>query len=156
VFPDQRVSQLCRRLGFRLERSHLTGLPRQDRNSVAIKHPVRGETGNALAGGDDPGEIERIRGAEPDELPAAVKPPNGPELSHGFGQRELLAGHSRDEASTPDFASGLESPEDHQEIAPGGRARFASEEAFEDDTVATKQGPGYQLDGTGGSVRLSP
>ena len=46
------------------ERSDFTALQREHRHAVAIEHPAPGHGRDSLAGGDDAGQVERVRGAD--------------------------------------------------------------------------------------------
>jgi len=71
-------------------------------------------------------------------------------LVDDFGEGELLAEGSADEAAAADFSTGFETAEDGQEVAPLGGIGFAGEEFAEEDSVTAEEDAGVGVEGGGG------
>src|ERR1035438_9751526 len=82
-----------------------------DEGAVAVADFAAGDCGNALAGEDDAGEVERVGGGDGDLVGGGVVA-GGMERCDGFGQGELLAAEACDEAAAADLAAGFEAAED--------------------------------------------
>ena len=92
----------------------------------------------------------RFSGSAPQMLTSCPARRLLPDLAHQadrVGQRELLAGQARDEASAANLAARLEPVIDAQQVAPRRQPRrLAFEHAPADDAVAFQQGPCDVLD----------
>src|SRR5919197_176724 len=96
---------------LRIDRSqppHAIPFTHGERRTIAIDDAVTARGADSLAGSDNPGEIQRIRGAYGDQ--AAIGP-DAPDLAQPFDsvrERELLPRHARHEPAAADLAPRLE------------------------------------------------
>ena len=106
--------------------------------AVAVAELLAGDGGDAVAGDDDADEVGGIGGGYGDDG-SAVAVAGGAEGVDGLGEGELLSAKAGDEASAAEFATGFETPEDAEEIAPAGSVGLAGEEVAEEDAVTCKE-----------------
>src|ERR1700730_13497637 len=104
--------------------------------AVAIGDPLTQHRGHARARGDDPREVERIAGGEPDGLAAGRLAPDGAQRLQRFGRGELLPDESAHHAPASQLPAHLETAVHAQEITPGGGPGLALQDLAEDDAVA--------------------
>ena len=110
----------------------------RDRDALAVQDPVAEDSGDPLAGGEDAGEVDRIRGAEDDQgfgARLAVAAQGGDGLRVG----ELLAAEAGHEASAAYFATGLQAPVGPQQLPSGRQAPFAFQDPTHHQAVALDQ-----------------
>ena len=69
--------------------------------------------------GEDPHQVERIGGGDPDRLALPLLAPDAPQALDRLGQGVLLANRARDEAPAADGAAGLAPAQGAQHISPG-------------------------------------
>ena len=130
----------------RCERSDHIAFLHRERHAVAISEARADGGADALAGGDDPGQVQRIGGADGDD---PIGRPASPRLAQSLDrvrQGELLARHAGDEPSAPQFSAGFQSPVDPREFAPRGGRRFSRQNPPEHDPVSAKQRSRKRLD----------
>ena len=119
---------------FRAPVRAATGTP------VAERDPGGCGGGDAVAEGDDAGEVQRVRRAQGHDgavRRGAAHPSQG---LHRLGQGVLLAGEARDEPPPADLAACFEAAEHAQQVPPRDGERFAREERLEHDAVTAQQG----------------
>jgi hypothetical protein len=115
------------------------------KNAVVVEDLLARDCGDAVAGDDDAGEVHGIGSGDRDDG-GAVAGAGGAEGFDGFGESVLFAAEAGDEAAAADFAAGLETAEDIEEVAPFGGVGFAGEEVAEEDSVAGEElaGEGFE------------
>src|SRR6185295_15823452 len=106
-----------------------------DGDAVVIRDAIRRDRADALARGEDAGEIERIGRADDEQRAESALAADLAQPRDGFRQRELLAGHSGDEPAAARLASCFHPPVDAGQLTPGRCIRLSREQAAEDDTV---------------------
>ena len=79
------------------------------------QHAVVGVGGDAVAGNEDAGEIERVGGSDPDGRGQRFQAPGCAQGFDRVGQGVLLAGQAADETAAADFAARFEAPAGHQD-----------------------------------------
>jgi len=124
-------------------------LAHRDRDAVDVSDASARAGADALAGRHYAGQVQGIRGRD-DERDCNGS--TAPDLSQPFdrtGQRELLAGHAGDEASSPNLPARFEAPVNTRQVAPRGDERLASKHATEHDAIAPQQGPRLCFDCVG-------
>ena len=107
--------------------------------AVLVDDAVAGDGGDALARGDDPGEVQRVGAGEGDQGAVAVFAADGAERVDGLGQGVLLAGELGDEAPAANLAAGLHPAPDSQEVAPRRQPRLPLGDLVKHDAVALEQ-----------------
>ena len=108
-----------------------------------------GDGGDAVAGDEDAGEVQRIGGSDDDRGFRCAGGMLGSGLAEGvcgFGEGVLLAEGAGDEAAAANLAAGFETAEDGEEVAPLGGVGFAGEEFAEEDTVAAEEDAGVGVE----------
>src|SRR5439155_552998 len=68
-----------------------------DGDAVAVGDSRSGDGADTVGAGEDADQVERIAGADDGEASVCRRPADLAKLLHGFGQRELFAGHAGDE-----------------------------------------------------------
>src|SRR5260370_42485589 len=106
---------------------------------------------DAPAGCDDAGKIQRVGGADGDQILDRGCATNRAHQADGFSECELLARDACDKASAANLATRFQAMIDTQQLAPRQHQAFAFEQAFEDDAIALEQ---YVSDGFLGSARI--
>src|SRR5204862_8165761 len=91
-------------------------------------YDTNGDSGaDALTGGNNTGEVERISRADRRQAHVWRGATNLAQLLDRLAEGELLAGHPGDESSTTNVAARLEPPVDACELAPRCGVRLAHE-----------------------------
>jgi hypothetical protein len=122
-------------------------------DAVAVEELFAGDSGDAVAGDDDAGEVHGIGSGYRDEG-GAVAGAGGAEGFDGFGESVLFAAEAGEEAAATDFAAGFETTKDVEEVAPFGGVGFAGEEVAEEDTVTGEELAGEGFESGIGSAGL--
>lgn len=99
---------------------------------------LAGDGSDADAWDEDADEVEGVGGGDGDFM-LAVAGARGAEGFDRFWEGKLLSAEARDETSATDFAAGLKTAEDVEEIAPLGSVRFTLQEITEEDAVAAEE-----------------
>src|SRR5882724_149199 len=147
ALPEQCRGQLIEAIDYQKNKQPSLAADERERGDAAlVEKPVSAQRWNSLARRDDPGEVERVRGADCDELPRRRLAASGAKLTDRFGQRELLAGHTGYESATANLAPRLEAAIGQQQVSPQRRVALSLEETAKDDAVAAQQGTGVGLD----------
>ncbi len=108
-----------------------------------------GDGGDAVAGDEDSGEVERVGSGDIDGGfggSGGVLGAGFAEGVDGFGEGILLAEGAGDEAATADLSTGFETTEDGEEVAPFGGVGFAGEKLAEEDAVAAEEDAGVGVE----------
>src|SRR5690606_14409769 len=128
----------------RLQPIYFVGYQSAQRYAVAIQNAVAGEGGYFVAGQYGTDQIERICGADADELFVAFELAYAAQCGECVGQRELFTGDAGDEAAAADFAARFHAAQYAQNVAPRRQpVGFASEQTPENYAVATQQRERY-------------
>ena len=101
-----------------------------------------GDGRDAVAGDEDSGKVQWIGGGDGDSGfggARGLQRAGFAERVDGFGEGVLLAEGAGDETATADLATGFETTEDGEEVAPFGGVGFAGEELAEEDSVAAEE-----------------
>ena len=77
--------------------------------------------GNARAGQDDAGQVQRVGGADADRLAGVMRLPDRPEDVERIRVGVLLAAETGHEAAAADGAPGFHPPERPEQVTPGNR-----------------------------------
>ena len=94
---------------------------------------------DAPAGCDDAGKIQRVGGADGDQVLDRGCATNRAHQANGFGECELLSRNACNKASTANLATRFQAMVDAQQLAPRQHQAFPFEQAFEDDAIADQQ-----------------
>src|ERR1051325_436044 len=124
--------------GFR-ERAQRVAFHHRDGRAVAVGDAVAGDGADALAAGENAGEVERIGGADDVQNVIGRGAADLAQFLDRLGQRELLAGHAGDEAAAADLAARVAAAVDARQVAPRRGVGLARGELAEDDAVAAKE-----------------
>ncbi len=106
--------------------------------------------GDAVAGDEDAGEVQRIGGGYGDRGFVGTGGVLGAGLAEAvdsFGEGVLFAEGAGDETAAADLAAGFETAEDGEKVAPPGGVGFAGEELAEEDAVAAEEDAGVGVEG---------
>src|SRR5262245_42805645 len=138
---------------FGLEGNKLIRLEGGDRSSVAQEDAVRGDGCDARSRREDADQIQRIGGADRDQLGARLLTVSRAlsadcaEEPDCFGQSELLAADAADKVSAANVALCLQPPIDPKGFEPGHAQRFLFQQTPENDPVASKKRARIDLEG---------
>jgi hypothetical protein len=141
--PRSKLYRLARLRHPRL-RERIRGLLIRQRDAVAVEDGAGVHGGDARARGDGACEVERVDGADADELAFLFQAADLAEGLDGFRAGVLLAVEAGDEAAAADGAAGLHAAEGAEDVTPGDGDVLALDEVAEDDAVTEEElfGPG--------------
>src|SRR5262245_43246327 len=87
----------------------------------------------------DSDQVQRISGADRDQLARFWSSPNGSQQSNRFRQRKLLSRKPADESTAANFTARFQLAVDHQQLAPRRSQSFAIEQLAHHDSIAAQQ-----------------
>ena len=112
-----------------------------DRHPIAIQQAVPRLRTDAPARRDNAGEIQRISGAECDQIALPRPVADFPQGGHRRGQRILLAGNALHKTPAAQLATRLQASVDIKQFPPGGQPAFPFQHPAENNAVAAQQHP---------------
>src|SRR6187549_2097361 len=89
-----------------------------ERRAVAVDNAVATRRADPVAGGDNPSQVQWIRGADGDETPIRRDTSDLSQTLDGLWQCKLLTGHAGDEPAAADLAARFKPPVDPRQLAP--------------------------------------
>src|ERR1019366_5918134 len=110
--------------------------------------PPPGDGADALAGNDDPHQVQRIRGRDDDAFAIRVlrQLAVGAQTFDCYRKRELLSEKSIDEAPAAHFAAVFQAAVTDLQFPPAWQIRFPCQQVAEDYAIAPQQHPAARLD----------
>src|SRR5205807_8556759 len=130
-----------------LEKVHLSGRERCNRQPVAVKETIAGQRSELWTRRQYTHQVERVGSGERNQLLRAWLMPGLAERADRLGQRKLLAGEAGNEATSTDLAVALEPAIDAQQVPPRGLpGRLAVQQTPEHDAVALQQSMRHGFD----------
>src|ERR1041384_7075926 len=138
--PHKRVL----RFPFR-SRIHLDKIPDASRferrywNSIAIENAIRCECRHSIARRDDANKIQGVSRADAGQRAFTGTPPNCSKHADCFEKGELVAGETRHETASSNFAASLQSMIRSKQIAPRERQAFTIEQSLKHHSVAAQR-----------------
>ncbi len=142
---QQRAQLVVGHVGLR-QAPYLSRLDRGDGQPVAIEDAVPMYPRHPVLRREDADQVQRIDGAQHDELIDLLHLPHRAQPADRIGGGELLAAEAGDEAPAADLAARFEAPVDAHQVAPGRQLRLALQHRSEDDAVALEQRACDRLD----------
>ena len=121
-------------------------LAERDWDAVTEEDAVLWRCGDTVARGEDADEVERVGGADRDQLACLGLAARFAKGGDRFGEGVLLTGEAGDEAATADQALCFQPSVHAEQRVPRWQVAFAIEDAAEDDAPAVEEGPGDTLD----------
>src|SRR5439155_26060192 len=139
AFAEQALQQ--RALGG-LDRGGDAGLAAFDRgdgNAVPEDDAVPGDGGHPRPRREDADQVERIAGRDSEVFPLRLAAPHRAQRVDRFGERELLARKTRDEAPAADLAARLRATQDAEDLAPRRSERLPRRQLAQQNAVAAQE-----------------
>jgi hypothetical protein len=106
--------------------------------AIAVDDSLAGDSGDAVTGNDNSGEVDWVGGGYGDRG-GALAAAGGAEGLDCMRECELLAAKTGDEAAAANLATGFEAAKDAKKVAPTRCVGLADEKIADEDTVAAEE-----------------